>query len=97
MSGLPDDRAHDILWEVVNLVEDGEAFAPGDESDRILRDMPARFGPVSRRWRKEILTFADWAARRKHFEAVQTPAARPARAPFPGDPAYAGPPQPLLD
>jgi len=95
VSGLPDDRAHALLWEVVNLVEGGAAFAPGDESDRILRDMPARFGPVSRRWRKEILTFADWAARRKHFEAVQLLLPDPAGV-FPGDPAYAGPPQPLL-
>ena len=44
---LPDDRAHDILWEVVRLIEGGASFAPGDESGLILHELPARFGPVS--------------------------------------------------
>ena len=96
VSGLPDGRAHDILWEVVHLIEAGESFAPGDESEQVLRDLPVRFGPVSRRWRKEILTFADWAAGRKRFAALQILLPDPAGV-FPGDPAYAGPPQPLLD
>jgi Domain of unknown function (DUF4262) len=93
--GMPDRQAHDILWEVVHLVEAGARFAPGDESAEILRDAVARFGPVSRRWRTEILTFADWAARRKAFDAVQI--LLPDReGRYPGDGAYAGPPQPLL-
>jgi hypothetical protein len=96
VGGLPDDRAHDILWEVVHLIEGGEAFAAGDESDMVLRDVPARFGPVARRWRKEILTFADWAARRRRFEALQI--LLPDRdGRFPPGGSYAGPPQPLLE
>jgi Domain of unknown function (DUF4262) len=92
---LPDDRAHHILWEVVTLIEDGRTFAAGDESDEVLRAYPARFGPVSHVWRKEVLTFADWAARRKPFEALQILLPDEAGA-FPGDPAYDGMPQPLL-
>ncbi len=93
---LPDDRAHAILWEVVRLIEDGASFAPGDESDLILHELPARFGPVSPHRRKELLTFSDWAARRRRFEAVQLLV--PDRAgTFPDEDAYAGPPQPLLD
>jgi hypothetical protein len=93
---LPDDQAHSILWEVVRLIEGGASFAPGDESDLILDKLPARFGPVSSERRTELLTFADWAARRKHFEAVQL--LFPDRnGTFPDEDAYAGPPQPLLD
>ena len=93
--GMPDEQAHGILWEVVHLIEDGAAFAPGDESDAVLLDARARFGPVSDARRKELLTFADWAARRKRFEAVQI--LLPDRAGrYPGDDAYAGPPQPTL-
>ena len=92
---LPDDRAHDILWGAVTLIERGARFAPGDVSDEILDGLPARFGPVSAYWRKEVLTFADWAARRKAFEAVQL--LWPDKAGhFPDAPEYAGPPQPLL-
>jgi hypothetical protein len=93
--GMPDKQAHDILWEVVHLVEEGARFEPGDESDEILRDARVRFGPVSKSRRKELLTFADWAARRKRFEAVQILLPDRAGA-FPTDAAYAGPPQPLL-
>jgi hypothetical protein len=92
---LPDDRAHDILWEVVHLIEDGREFAVGDETGDVLVGYPARFGPVSGFWRKEVLTFADWAARRKPFEALQILVPDKAGA-FPDDPAYAGAPQPLL-
>ena len=93
--GMPDRQAHDILWQVVRLIEGGAAFAPGDESDEVLYEARARFGPVSRRWHKEILTFADWAARRKRFDAVQI--LLPDRAGrFPDEPAHSGPPQPLL-
>ena len=92
---LPDDMAHDILWAVVHLIEDGRTFAVGDESDEILAGYTARFGPVSEFWRKEVLTFADWAARRKRFEALQILLPDEAGA-FPGDPAYDGMPQPLL-
>ena len=93
---LPDDRAHDILWEVVHLIEDGASFAPGDESDLILHELPARFGPVSAHRRKELLTFSDWAARRRRFEAVQL-LVPDREGTFPDEDAYAGPPQPLLD
>jgi hypothetical protein len=43
-----------------------------------------------------VLTFADWAARQKRFEAVQLLWPDKAGS-FPDDPAYAGPAQPLLD
>ena len=92
---LPDDQAHAILWEVVHLIEAGRSFAAGDESDEVLDGYPARFGPVTHHWRKEILTFADWAARRKRFEALQILLPDKAGT-FPDDAAYAGPPQPLL-
>ena len=92
---LPDDRAHAILWETVHLIEDGASFAPGDASDAILDGLQARFGPVSDHWRKEVLTFADWAARRRRFEAVQL--LYPDRAGhFPTEARYDGAPQPLL-
>ena len=80
----------------MHLIEDGARFAPGDESTDILyAAAPARFGPVSQRWRKEILTFADWAARRRPFEAVQI--LLPDRAgSFPTSRAYAGPPAAAL-
>ena len=93
--GMSDGTAHEILWEVVNLIADGERFAPGDRSARVLRDHQVRFGPVTERWRKEILTFADWAARRKPVEAVQV--LLPDReGRYPGEEGYAGPPQPTL-
>jgi Domain of unknown function (DUF4262) len=92
---LADDRAHGILWEVVHLIESGRRFAAGDESDEVLAGYPTRFGPVSEYWRKEVLTFADWAARRKHFEALQILLPDKAGR-FPDDPAYDGVPQPLL-
>jgi hypothetical protein len=95
VSGMPDRQAHDILWQVVRLIRDGATFSDGDESQEILHDVPARFSAVSPRWRKELLTFADWAARRKRFEALQI--VMPDRTgTFPTSPAYAGPPQPLL-
>jgi Domain of unknown function (DUF4262) len=93
--GMPDEQAHGILWEVVRLIEAGQRFAPGDESDEVLHEARARFGPVSAERRKELLTFADWAARRKPFAAVQILLPNETGA-FPDEPAYAGPPQPLL-
>lgn len=73
----------------------GSPFAAGDESREILEHAPACFGAVSPRWRKELLTFADWAARRKRFEALQI--VLPDRTGrFPSSPTYTGPPQPLL-
>lgn len=95
VSGMPDRQAHDILWQAVRLIKDGATFAAGDESREILEDAPACFSAVSLRWRKELLTFADWAARRKRFDALQI--VLPDRTGrFPTSPAYTGPPQPLL-
>jgi len=96
VGGLPDERAHDILWEVVHLIERGEAFTAGDQSDLVLRDLPARFGPVAKHWRKDILTYADWAARRRQFEALQI-LLPDGQGRFPTDGDYTGPPQPLLE
>ena len=89
-------RAHDILWEVVHLIEDGRAYAAGDETDEVLRGYAVRFAPVSHERRKELLTFADWAARRKRFEALQILLPDKAGR-FPDAADYDGMPQPLLD
>lgn len=95
VTAMPAERAHEILWTVVQLIRDGAAFSAGDESDEVLVDLPVRFAPVSDFWRKDLLTFADWAARRKPFPAVQLLIPDSDRR-FPDDPGYAGPPQPLL-
>jgi hypothetical protein len=90
------ERAHDILWAAVALIRDeGARFAAGDTSDRVLEFAAVAFGPVSSNRRKELLTFADWVARRKRFDALQI--LLPDRhGRFPDHPSYAGPPQPLL-
>src|ERR671910_886617 len=38
VSGIPDRQAHDILWQVVRLINDGATFAAGYESRYILAD-----------------------------------------------------------
>ena len=95
VTGMPFGQAHAILWEVVRLIERGARFRVGDESRDVLVDYAVRFGAVQPHWRKELLTFADWAARRRSFEALQL--LIPDRAGrFPTDPGYAGARQPLL-
>ena len=88
--------AHPILAEVVRLIENGQRFAAGDVSDDVLDGYDVRFGAVSDARRKELLTFADWAGRRRPFDALQL--VLPDRdGRWPDDPAYDSVPQPLLD
>ena len=95
VTGMASERAHAILWAVVQLIQDGANFAVSDESGDVLVDLSVRFGAISRAWRKELLTFSDWAARRKDFAALQL-LLPDAEGHFPSDVGYAGPPQPLL-
>ncbi len=81
VTGEPAEVAHDLLWGVVALIDGGARFGPGDSSGEVLSEGTVTFGDVHRHWRKELLTFADWAARRRPFAAVQI--VLPVRTPQP--------------
>jgi hypothetical protein len=92
----PWERMHEILAAAVTrILDDGAHFDAGDEDDLVLVTHPVRFGAVAERYRNEMLTWAHWAARRRRFDALQLVICDRDRR-WPGDPAYAGPRQPLL-
>ncbi len=88
-------HAHAFVSEVVRLIQSGERFAPGDASDDVLPDLPVRFGAVSDHERKRLLTYADWANRRRPFGVVQLILPGPNGA-WLWEPEYVALPQPLL-
>ena len=88
-------HAHAIISNAVSLVSAGGRLAPGDELEHVLDDYTVRFGSVSEERRIELLTYADWANRRRPFEAIQL--ILPDRSGrWPDEPAYESFPQPLL-
>ena len=88
-------QAHGIVASAVSLIEAGERFAPGDESENVVGGYPARFGPVSPSRKAELLTYVSWVAQRRPFEALQLILPDKDRR-WPWDESYSGYPQPLL-
>jgi hypothetical protein len=89
-------QAHGIVASAVSLIDDGERFAPGDQSEKVLQGYPARFGGVSPSRKAELLTYASWVNRRRPFEALQLILPDEGGR-WPWDENYSGYPQPLLD
>jgi hypothetical protein len=88
-------QAHAILAAAVDLITGSRRLAPGEVSDQVLQDYEVRFGPVSHEQRVELLTYADWANRRRPFEALQL-ILPDSSGRWPEDPDYNAYPQPLL-
>jgi hypothetical protein len=61
----------------------------------VLDGYAVRFGPISEERRTELLTYADWANRRRPFEAIQL-ILPDSSGRWPEDPDYDSYPQPLL-
>jgi hypothetical protein len=87
---------HGILAGVVDLIKDGRRFIAGEQTDDVLDEYPVRFGAVTGKHRRKLLTFADWASQRHGFEAIQL-ILPDDKSRFPDDAAYASFDQPLLD
>ncbi len=88
-------HAHEYLNVLAELIGEGQRFTAGDTTTEVLDGYEVAFGAVSEHRRKELLTWADWLNRRRHFEALQV--VLPDRSGhWPQDPQYAGFPQPLL-
>jgi hypothetical protein len=88
-------QAHAILAAAVELVTGGRRLAAGEVSDEVLHGYDVRFGPVSDERRLELLTYVDWANRRRQFEALQI-ILPDSSGRWPEDPEYDSYPQPLL-
>ena len=88
-------QAHAILAAAVALVSGGRRLAVGEISDEVLHGYDVRFGPVSDERRVELLTYVDWANRRRPFEALQM-ILPDSSGRWPEDPEYDSYPQPLL-
>lgn len=88
-------HAHAILASAVSLVTDGGRVMAGEESDEVLDGYSVRFGPVSDERRIELLTYADWANRRRPFQALQLILPDQSGR-WPDDPHYDAYPQPVL-
>lgn len=84
-----------ILAAAVALIEDGAAFAAGDETDEVLDGYPVRFAEVAASRRDELLGYARWAHGGRSFEALQL--VLPDReGRWPWEDGYDACPQPLL-
>jgi len=90
------EHAHAFVSNVVEWIREGRRFAPGDTAEEVLVDLPVRFGAVSDANRTGMLTYADWANRRRPFEALQLVLPDP-HGNWPWEPVYHGLEQPLLD
>jgi hypothetical protein len=88
-------QAHAILAAAVDLISGSRRLAPGEVSDQVLQGYEVRFGPVSDEQRVELLTYADWANRRRPFEALQL-ILPDSSGRWPEDPDYNAYAQPLL-
>ena len=88
-------HAHAYLSALVDMIEDGARFSPGDTTDELLEGYEVRFGAVSDFRRTELLTWSDWANARRRFEAVQVILPDLAGK-WPDEDGYEGFPQPLL-
>jgi hypothetical protein len=88
-------QAHGIIAAAVESITGGRRRAPGEVSDEVLQGYDVRFGPVSDERRVELLTYADWANRRRPFEALQL-ILPDSSGRWPEDPQYDSYPQPLL-
>jgi hypothetical protein len=88
-------HAQELLAAVVLLVQRGERFLPGAETDGVLADGPVRFGAVDRRHHAGPLGYAGWVHRGRGFQAVQLLVPDGAGR-WPTDEGYAGVPQPAL-
>jgi len=91
------ERAHAIVGAAVARIrDDGMRFAPGDEDGKVLGgEHQVRFGAVADRYCTGLLTWSHWAARRRHFEALQL-FLPDWDGRWPGDERYDGAPQPVL-
>jgi hypothetical protein len=89
------EHSHPYLNLVGDLVRAGRRFGPGDTSDGVLDGFGVRFAGVSDACRKELLTWADWAAGREPFEALQLVFPDPFGR-WPEEDGYRGFPQPAL-
>jgi hypothetical protein len=87
---------HAIIGAAVSLIKDGNRFDGGSRSDQVVRGYDVCFVRVSSARRTELLTYADWANHRRHFEALQL-VLPDAEGRWPWDDGYASVPQPLLD
>lgn len=87
---------HAIIGSAVNLIKAGTRFDTGSRSDQVLEGYDVCFALVSPARRTELLTYADWANRRRPFEALQL-VLPDASARWPWDDGYASVAQPLLD
>lgn len=88
-------QAHAILAAVVELVTGGRRLTVGEVSDEVLDGYDVRFGRVSDERRVELLTYVEWANRRRPFEALQI-ILPDSSGRWPDDPEYDAYPQPLL-
>jgi hypothetical protein len=88
-------HSHAIVSSAVSLISDGRRLAAGEVSDQVLDGYAVRFGPISDERRTELLTYADWANRRRPFEAIQL-ILPDGSGRWPEDPDYDSYPQPLL-
>ena len=89
------ENAQALLASAVLLVQSGQRFLPGAESDDVLVDGTVRFGAVDRRHHGGPLGYAGWVHRGRGFQAVQLLIPDGAGR-LPTDPDYAGVPQPVL-
>lgn len=87
--------SRDLLNVAGDLVKEGSRFAPGDLTGEVLEGLEVRFASVDEAARLDCLTFADWAARRRPFAALQL-LLPDAEGRWPDNPRYASKPQPLL-
>ena len=88
-------HAHAYLNVVGGMVQEGRRFAEGDTTEELLEGFTVRFEAVGESQRKELLTWADWAVRRRPFEALQLVLPDTAGR-WPDDPGYHGFAQPVL-
>lgn len=88
-------HAQAYLNVIGQMIQQGRRFQAGDTTEELLDGYSVRFDTVADHPRVDLLTWADWVARRRRFEALQL-VLPDKNGLWPEDPHYDAFPQPSL-
>lgn len=65
------DIAHDVLWDLYRLAEQGQSLQIGRRTDQVLANLPAYVFPIAKRYYREYLGWSRWFYGGDDFPCLQ--------------------------